>query len=380
MSPSHRHIPRHVFLSYPRIDRGLAERILNDLDGAGFQIWIDDQGIEPGTANWERQIRQAVAEAYAVVLLCTPNTASAPYVPAELQLAQSRECRIIPIWMDGEKWIECVPLGISNSQYIDARGERYSHGLKSLSTQLHKERGRGPKLALVNTLKECPSDRVPIIFAKHADQPIKLVSLEHEIRDWRFLDKPLPDDLQVLAVMPQAYTHFEELLEDIFTGFLTQRYKPYTYGKDWVIVKPNRYISLLAVPWFWLRETRAKALIDAVPNYTARRTPLLEYGFGRDSVAVWAIVDEGFENACGLFTPNTRIAEQAFKGSSKFFRHTIDKCLWNRPLPGDEINADCVRLLHEIDDTKYPYKLVIASGVGFESLPQTNGTVIVIDE
>jgi hypothetical protein len=191
---------------------------------------------------------------------------------------------------------------------------------------------------------------------------------------------PLPDELQVLAVMPQAYTHFEELLDDIFTEFLTQRFKPYTYGKDWVIAKPNSKVSLIAVPWFWLREKRAKALIDAVPNYTARRTPLLEYGFGKDPEVVWAIVDQGFENACGLFTRDTRIEEHAFGPISKFFRHAIDMAACNARLSGDEINADCVRPLSDIDNTTYPYKLVISSGMYFGSLRETNGMVIVLGE
>src|SRR5262249_43179430 len=151
----------------------------------------------------------------------------------------------------------------------------------------------------------------------------------------------LPDAFQLLAINPNAYPCFEELLNDIYTGFLTRRYGPYTYGKEWVLGKASTHVTLLAVPWVWLREKRAKALIEVIPDYLARRTPLQEYGFGqpgRGGPPVWAVVDQGFEEACGLFTSENRIGEEALSsGSMKGFSFTLHGRVTFRVQPGGQV-------------------------------------------
>jgi hypothetical protein len=382
MSRSSARIPRHVFLSYSRKDRTLADRLLEDLRNLGFQVWIDDQGIEPGTPNWEARVRQAVAESYAVVLVCTPNTADSQYIPAELQLAEKSSCRIIPVWIEGENWIDCVPLGMVNCQNIDSRGERYATGLTALGPQLRNEISRRqPKLGLVDSLEDCPDNFVHLLIAQQDGQQLDLHGAGY-IAEMLPLGR-LPNAFQLLAINPSAYPSFEELLNDIYTGFLTRRYTPYTYGKEWVIVKASTHVSLLAVPWIWLRDKRAKALIEVIPDYLERRTSLSEYGFGepqRGRPPVWAVVDQGFEEACGLFTSENRIGEEALSsGSMKGFSFRLHERVTFRLHPGGQVLADQVRQLHELDPELYRYKLVISPHNLSRLQGLGNGVVIVIE-
>jgi len=45
-----------VFLSYSRADSDLVMRLKNDLLGHGVQVWIDREGLQPGTLDWEEAL------------------------------------------------------------------------------------------------------------------------------------------------------------------------------------------------------------------------------------------------------------------------------------------------------------------------------------
>ena len=116
---------RHFVLSYSRRDMDLVEGLRNDLVSTGVPIWKDDLNIEPGTLNYDQAIRQALQEAYAVLFLASPHAAASNFVPDEISLAINYKRRVIPVWIDGENYIDCVPLGMGKSQYIDARVKTY---------------------------------------------------------------------------------------------------------------------------------------------------------------------------------------------------------------------------------------------------------------
>src|SRR5438876_5464455 len=79
-------IPEHVFISYSHIDREVAKTVRSDLENAGISTWIDDR-LEPGTPDWEREVRNAVARSFAVVVIASPHSLNTPYVRGELLFA-----------------------------------------------------------------------------------------------------------------------------------------------------------------------------------------------------------------------------------------------------------------------------------------------------
>src|SRR5438874_3696128 len=100
------HLPRHIFISYSTEDRAFADRLASSLRHDGLQAWIDDEGIEPGTANWESTIRKAVRDSYAVALVCSPNTIASQYIAAELRLAERNNRQVVPVWASGDHWTD----------------------------------------------------------------------------------------------------------------------------------------------------------------------------------------------------------------------------------------------------------------------------------
>jgi hypothetical protein len=129
----------YVFLSYPRFEEAFTKQLEEDLRAHNLQVWRDESNIKPGTPDWEATIRDAISQAYAVVLIASPSVLNSLYIKGELNLAKRyHPQRIYPIWMGGTEWSDCVPIDFIHTQYIDMREEKYAAGLNELTKALHK--------------------------------------------------------------------------------------------------------------------------------------------------------------------------------------------------------------------------------------------------
>lgn len=118
----------HVFLSYSRRDLTLARRLAQDLRADGLQVWMDHEGLEPGTPEWGAAIGDAIENAGCVVAVLSPDAATSPWVARELNHAEKFHIRIIPILIRGDER-DAVPFLLATTQWIDGRrhdGEQVS--------------------------------------------------------------------------------------------------------------------------------------------------------------------------------------------------------------------------------------------------------------
>jgi TIR domain/Trypsin-like peptidase domain/AAA ATPase domain len=121
-----------VFLCYARADSERVIALKTDLQGQGISIWIDREGLQPGTLDWEEALRTAIRAARAVLLIASPNARSSRYVRDELRIAELYQRPVYPFWIAGTHWMEAVPLGWGGAQYIDARESRYETAIPQL--------------------------------------------------------------------------------------------------------------------------------------------------------------------------------------------------------------------------------------------------------
>jgi very-short-patch-repair endonuclease len=120
-----------IFISYASKDHFFVDRLRADLRRAGLDYWIDREGLSPGTPSWERAIREALESCESVLWIVSPAAFDSPYVRDEISIARLHKRRIYPIFADGEHWLECVPIGTGEIQYIDARTD-YDAALKRI--------------------------------------------------------------------------------------------------------------------------------------------------------------------------------------------------------------------------------------------------------
>lgn len=85
----------HVFISYKREDRDFAFLVRNEIEKAGYGVWIDDR-LEAGE-SWIRRIEDALSSAFALVLVLTPQAQSSQYVTYEWSFALGIGIPVFPI-------------------------------------------------------------------------------------------------------------------------------------------------------------------------------------------------------------------------------------------------------------------------------------------
>ena len=135
-----------IFISYASKDKPTVDYLCADLMRRDIDYWIDAVGLLPGTPSWERAIRQAIKEATTVIWVVSPASYESNYVRDEITLARMEKRQIIPVWIDGEVWEQCVPLGTFAYHHADMRGKaRYPAGLKRLLEALE---GHHPELVV----------------------------------------------------------------------------------------------------------------------------------------------------------------------------------------------------------------------------------------
>ena len=134
-----------IFLSYSRRDSELVTRLKTDLMSQDIHVWIDREGIQPGTSDWEEALRTAIRAARAVLYIASPNARSSRYVKDELEIAKMYRRPVYPIWIAGTQWMEAVPIGWGRTQYIDARESRYETAISELVEILNKTSSTPPK-------------------------------------------------------------------------------------------------------------------------------------------------------------------------------------------------------------------------------------------
>lgn len=124
---------KYFFVSYDHDDRDFVEKFSTDLEKEEFIIWIDSEGLQPGTRNWEDSVRSAIKASSALLLIATPGSRKSLYVQDELAIADMYDRPIIPFWASGEQWIDSIPMGMGKAQYIDVRTrEAYEQGLRRI--------------------------------------------------------------------------------------------------------------------------------------------------------------------------------------------------------------------------------------------------------
>ena len=123
-----------IFLSYALKDgTEAAARLRSDLMSAGFSVWQDIEDMQGGKA-WKAQLRQALREVDAVVVLLTPEAVASKYVEWEIEMAQMVEKTIFPVLvLDCEIPEELRPLHYRNLSVE----ENYSSELLSIIKDLN---------------------------------------------------------------------------------------------------------------------------------------------------------------------------------------------------------------------------------------------------
>ncbi|MBZ0299155.1 MAG: TIR domain-containing protein [Anaerolineae bacterium] len=130
----------HIFISYSRKDADFAEIVREQIVDAGFEVWMDS--ILPAGFDWRQEIDQSIRQAFALLVVISPDSKVSEYVTYEWAFALGIGIKVIPLIY------KPAPLHprLETVQHIDfTRTEYYEQSWQRLMDGLHHIRRESGK-------------------------------------------------------------------------------------------------------------------------------------------------------------------------------------------------------------------------------------------
>jgi len=116
---------KKVFISYSRVNRDFAEKLVDSLREAGLDVWFD-KNIRTGT-EWDEVLEQEIEEADNLIIALSKTSVESDNVKNEMFYAQQHDTTVNLIMIE-----PCdLPLAMARMHYIDF-GLDYDKGVKRL--------------------------------------------------------------------------------------------------------------------------------------------------------------------------------------------------------------------------------------------------------
>lgn len=133
----------HVYLSYTHEDKDYADIIEAELTERGHSTWRDTSQINTGE-DWGDAIKEALNDAYALLLLLSSSAVESEWVQQELHFAQEHHLPLVIAQLD-----ECeVPAPFADAPLVNLQRLGESQGIEQLNLY------RQSMSALVNYMEE----------------------------------------------------------------------------------------------------------------------------------------------------------------------------------------------------------------------------------
>lgn len=142
-----------LFVSYSRLDFEFAEKLVNELRGSGFRVFLDTSSIDPGD-NFVAKLSKEVNKSTAIIPIITENYASSRWAQAELYQGLTAKKIVIPIvTRNGSMSDIDQPLQrlLRDTQYFEINDDHLSQeSISQLKDRLVVTRRRHRKLVVRN--------------------------------------------------------------------------------------------------------------------------------------------------------------------------------------------------------------------------------------
>jgi HEAT repeat protein len=89
---------QHVFIAYKHEEKPFVDMLIRQVEMAGFKVWVDAEQLRAGE-NWREEINYAIKEAFALVVVVTPDAKISEFVTYEWAFAQGAGVKVIPIML-----------------------------------------------------------------------------------------------------------------------------------------------------------------------------------------------------------------------------------------------------------------------------------------
>lgn len=105
----------HVFLSYDHDNHHFADQVTDKLEGKNIKIWQDIHDLRGGD-RWADEIDKAISDAYAIIVILTPESEVSSFVTYEWSFAMGKSKLVIPLLFQK---CETIHPKLEQFQYLD---------------------------------------------------------------------------------------------------------------------------------------------------------------------------------------------------------------------------------------------------------------------
>jgi HEAT repeat protein len=106
----------HVFISYSHDDELFVAELVHQFEARGIEFWIDSRNL-PSGVRWREEIDRAIADAYAVIVVMSPNAQQSEYVTYEWAYALGYGKTLIPLVIADMEELHPVLLALQHSKF-----------------------------------------------------------------------------------------------------------------------------------------------------------------------------------------------------------------------------------------------------------------------
>lgn len=107
-----------VFISYSRADSDIVNTFVQQLESAGYKVWIDKAGVYSGS-QFKSMIVQAIEDSKVFLFFSSKDSNASPWTAKEIGIAVNRQKPIIPIRLDNTRYNRDVEFDLINLDFVD---------------------------------------------------------------------------------------------------------------------------------------------------------------------------------------------------------------------------------------------------------------------
>jgi serine/threonine protein kinase len=111
---------RSVFISYAHSDADIVEKLVRAIQRRGAGVWIDRQGIRPGSRAWGDEILKGMRGAQIVLLFSSARSMASDNVKDEVYLAKELRKPIVVARLDQAPFSDEILMFLTRTQHIPA--------------------------------------------------------------------------------------------------------------------------------------------------------------------------------------------------------------------------------------------------------------------
>ena len=131
----------HVFISYTKKNRSIADQICSLLERNGLRCWIAPRDIPPGYP-WPETIMAAVGQSEVLISVVSADAYLSAHMARELQGADVSGVPVLPIRLDDAPLQGPFQYFLGNSQWLDLQGRTPDQCESDVATAVRRLRAR----------------------------------------------------------------------------------------------------------------------------------------------------------------------------------------------------------------------------------------------